>query len=385
MAVCLLSSRIQAFKEALKRKEIKMEDLLNLETPDLIKKLEPYAGLNAKDVATLFEQKRILKNQTLGIKNAVSKLGEIGRYDPAKKAMAEAQLKEFRNQQIERIFNPNDKQAFYSSLAEKLLGTEVTREQSKALFEIAKKANDLRTKNFNETTEIWSDSKAEFDFGATQKMAELMLESFKGNDIPLKALLKGKFSEYKQLLKENKRQLAKSLALDTLKLIRDTAIESVSTLDNTFQARQGWNVLNNKPLVWAKGFNNSWLDMFNTLKGDSAKVDIALWAKIYSDPNYMKGIYRELLPKFEEEVPTKLLERIPILGRFFKASNNAFVGSALRMRVGVAKSFFDTWKLAGEDINNPAIIKDVNRLALQMTARSKLGKVGAGLLSHYVF
>src|ERR1039457_1196827 len=103
---CLLPNQVANFKEALKDKDIKMSDLLNLDHDKIVEKLKPYAGNNAEDVATLFEEKRILKNRMLGIENATRKLIGSGKYSPAKIAETKLKLSEYKAEQQRKIFNP---------------------------------------------------------------------------------------------------------------------------------------------------------------------------------------------------------------------------------------------------------------------------------------
>ena len=79
---CLMPDKVNEFKQALKKQDIKIADLLNMDTATRTEMLRKYAGDNAPDVNRLFEQKLVLKNKELGIRNWASKIGEIGRYSP---------------------------------------------------------------------------------------------------------------------------------------------------------------------------------------------------------------------------------------------------------------------------------------------------------------
>ena len=46
---CLLPNKIDDFKKALKDKDVKLADLINLDHDELVKKLEPFAGKNAQE------------------------------------------------------------------------------------------------------------------------------------------------------------------------------------------------------------------------------------------------------------------------------------------------------------------------------------------------
>lgn len=387
MPFCLPKDKVIAFRKALKEREIKIGDLLGMTSEARTTLLRRYAGDSAKEVNLLFEQKLVLKNKLAGLKNFVRQVGELGRFDPKKKVELAKAMEEFKTQQQERLFSPAEEQVFLRDLVEKKFGTSISRAEADAIFKLTAQREKLRGKFFDEKTEKWSDKKAEKETGALQYELELLKSQLKDETLPIKELLRGRFDEFKQLWKEEKLEAAGNLIGDTLKLTRDLTVSIIASIDNSFQLRQGYNVLINKPKVWSKGFTNSWKDLWGTLKGNEAQVKSQLYTDIYSNPNYLKGRYRiaDLIPKVEEQFPVSFVGRVPFIGRFFKAAETSFVGSALRMRLGVFDRLLEVQKEMGLDIDNPRIIKDTGRIALQMTARSKLGKTGATLLNHYIF
>lgn len=387
MAVCLIKEKINDFKKALKIKDIKMEDLFNLGTEDLIKTFEPYAGKNAKDIALLFEQKRILKNKFLGIKNAVSKIGEIGRYDPVKNTQIAEALKEFRERQTERIFNPQESEVFYNALADKIIGTHITEAEAKTIFNFTSKATELKQVHYDPNAGdfgSWKDLQTKGEYGATQFALKRFMSELKGEGAPLKDLLRGKYQEFKTMWNENKYQASFDLIKDSISGINDMFISLVATLDNSFQFRQGMKVLLNPRTSskWWNGFKNSWIDIGRTLKskGGKVKTEEILWSDIYSNPNYIEGRYTKMkiLPEYEEQFPTEFPERIPIIGRAFSASKEAFVGSALRMRKGVADWSLKLAKDAGHDINDAKILEQIGAMVNSLTARGRWSSRGMG-------
>lgn len=378
MASCLRPEQITEFRKALKDKEIKMEDLLNMPTEKLIETFVPYAGeKNAKDIALLFEQKRVLKNKEIGIRNAVSKLGEIGRYDPKKKAAIAESVAQFREMQQERIFNPKAGETFYNALADKIVGAHITRAEAQTMFDIQAKSDAIKEANFDHMKEEWANPKAQFEYGMQQAYLKAFTGDLKGDSAPLKEMLKGRYEEFKQQYRENKPMAVASILGDTMAQVRDTSVALLASfLDNSFQLRQGFSSLINKPDVWKKGFVNSWVDIGKSLKGKYAEAKLALDAEIFSDPDYIMGRMHGLLKgETEEQFPTSLPARIPGVGRLFKAADIAFTGSALRNRVGLFKNFLDIQELAGADRSDPEVIRGAEQLALQMTARAKAGKM----------
>lgn len=144
---CLLPEKIDEFKKALKDKDIKLSDLINLDHDKLVEKLSPYAGKNSEDVATLIEEKLILKNRMVGLQNAIAKMTKSGKYSPESIANAKKSLSEYRAAQQERIFSPKEHESYLGGLANKQLGFEVPREIAKKAGELYAKAESLKEVN----------------------------------------------------------------------------------------------------------------------------------------------------------------------------------------------------------------------------------------------
>jgi hypothetical protein len=170
--ICLPKEKADQFKQALKQKDIKIADLLNMTTEDRTSLLEKYAGDSAKQVNTLFEEKLVLKNQMLGIRNWASKVGGIGRYSAEGKAALESALSDYKARQQERIFNPKENEAFLNDLADKKLGVHISREVAQKVFELSSKADSLKTTNpkMSGVSDEYLNAKAELnDYVASQK------------------------------------------------------------------------------------------------------------------------------------------------------------------------------------------------------------------------
>lgn len=147
MNICLLPEKVAEFRQALKDKTINIADLLDMTSEERTALLEKYAGDQAKKVNTLFEEKLVLKNRMLGIKNWASKMGEIGKYSPLGKAELDKALSEYRARQQERIFSPAENEAFLNDLADKRAGVHISREVAAKVFELSAKADALREVN----------------------------------------------------------------------------------------------------------------------------------------------------------------------------------------------------------------------------------------------
>lgn len=144
--ICLLPEKVQEFRQALKSKEINIADLINMTTEARTALLEKYAGTNAKDVNTLFEEKLVLKNKIQGIKNWASRIGEVGKYSSAGKAELEQAISEYKAAQQERIFSPQENEAFLNDLADKKLGVHISKDVAAKVFKLSSELSALKDK-----------------------------------------------------------------------------------------------------------------------------------------------------------------------------------------------------------------------------------------------
>ena len=366
---CLTKDKIEEFKKALKERKIDIAHLINMSTEERTKLLANYAGESAKDVNTLFEQKLVLKNRIQGIKNWTSKVGEIGRYNPEKKVELAKLAEEYKAKQEERIFNPKEDEAFLNDLADTKLGTHITKEEAKNIFDLTSKADELKSK-FDTKTSTWSSESDRLSYGASKVALEKYVDFTKNNKFSLKNVLKSNLLEIKQAGYK-----APAVAISKIiNAIKDNSVALVAILDDSFLGRQGLHTLQTHPTIWWKAAINSVADWAKTIKDPDSATD-ALWADIYSKPNYINGEYdlAKLIPKTEEQFPTSTPELIPGVGRVFKGSNVAFTNSAIRMRTGI----YDLMKKIGTDNGvkwDNVQIKDVGTMINSLTARGKIGQ-----------
>ncbi len=375
--VCIPKENIDSFKRAIKKQDIKMSDLFNMSTEQLTKKLKPYAGKNTKDVVLLFEQKRILKNKLLGMKNAVSKIGEIGRYDPTKKAEIKKALDEFKAQQRERVLSPKETENFYNALADKMLGIHVTKAEAKNFSILENKANKLESKiDINKTPEdapIWR------EFASAKHLAvKYHTQLMEGNG-DIRTLLKSFGSDTKQNFKEDKLIATGKLMVQVLNFISDLSITMKATWDNSFMGRQGMNVLKTHPSKWYPSAMKSNKDFIDTLRGQDAEAGLMI--DVYSRRGFLSGEYQtaKIIPKSEEPIATRIPERLPLIGNLFKGADIAFIGNAIRVRMDL----FDMFKKKALENGvkwDKAQIEDIGTLINSLTARGGLeGNVGGVL------
>jgi hypothetical protein len=375
MATCLIPAKVEEFKKDLKERKLDLIKLFNMSSEARTKVFERYAGENASKVNLEFEKKLILKNRIKGIENWIEKQGELGRYHPNKKSELNKILQDYKDKQAERVFSPKENEAFLADLAESKIGTRITEAEASNMFKLSSKAEDLLSK-FNEETGTWSSPKAKAEYGASKVALEKYVEDLKSGKETFKDLIKGRVQRFKQEAKDNQPLAVTNLLTDTIKSISDNSVSLVATLDNSFLGRQGLNTLKTHPSIWWEQMvKKSFSDYAKTIGGENA-LD-ALWADIYSNPLYISGelTKAKVIPKTEEQFPSSLPEKIPVVGKAFKASENAFLGSGLRGRVKLYELYRDIAKENGVELNNIEI-ESIGRLVNSLTARGQWGKKG---------
>lgn len=382
MFICIPKEKIDEFKRALKDKELDIFELMKMSTDARTAFFEKFAGDNAKTMNTLFEEKLILKNRIQGIKNWANKVGEMGRYDPAKQAKLDALISEYKARQQERMFNPKEEEGFLADLVEEKLGVRISKEQAKTVFDIQMKADELFDKYQKqpdygkELKDLSPESqKIAAEMGATKVMYKKYLDNLKSGNLPVKGMIKAYSQEIKDLWKESKYEATKKIMSEAIFGLWRTTINAVSSWDNSWMGRQGAITLIKSPKTWWNMATKSMSDFYQTLKGQNPED--TLMSEIYSDPDYINGNYEKAKLDFgiEEEVPTQILERTPVLGRIFKASDISFTDSAIRARRGLFKIMKKVYEAKGTLLDD-VVLKDMGNVINAITARGKVGRIG---------
>ena len=372
--ICIPSSKITEFRKALKYKELNVPKLINMSTEERTTLFSKFAGNDAKAVNTLFEEKLILKNRIQGIKNWASRVGQLGRYDPQQKAKLDALMSEYVARQQQRIFNPQENEAFLADLVEEKFGTKISREEAANVFNLANKVEELKG-NFN--GKVWTSGTDRLNYGASKVIYEKYVAALKSGDTSVKSLANNIWQETKLTWKENKPKAILDLLYRGIRGISESSVSLVASLDNSFLGRQGLRTLQTHPSIWWNGAKNSWKDIAGALKGQGEQMKDAVLADIYSRPNYINGNYKtaKLIPRFEEQFPVSWPERVPGFGRMFKGSQIAFEGSAIRMR----SDLFDLLSGIAEK-NGVAMdkyqVQSIGKVVTSLTARGQWGARG---------
>ena len=251
--------------------------------------------------------------------------------------------------------------------AQSAMGT-VSKEEAAQIVRLSKIASDAR--------DAIESGGNRLDYGAARVAYENYVNDLKGANASIKTLLKNHAQELKTTWQDNKSKAVWDAGTGALKTITDNSIAMVASLDNSFLGRQGLKTLMTHPSAWWPGAKASFSDFANTLGGKNAHD--AMMADIVSRPNYLNGEYQraKIIALTEEQFPTTLPERIPVVGRVFKASEAAFTGSGMRMRTDLYDLLSTKAKENGVDMTNKAQAESLGKLINSLTSRGQWGNRG---------
>jgi hypothetical protein len=170
--------------------------------------------------------------------------------------------------------------------------------------------------------------------------------------------------------------------LELLSDIAGTAKTIRASMDNSFIGRQGIKLFYlgitgnfEAGKIWMETFMRS----IHTIVGSFAGKPVmdVLRAEILSDPQYnLMRRAKVATAVAEEEFPTHWPSKIPVIGMFFKASEDAFTASAYYMRYRTARMYFDIARKTGVDLNDKNELESIGILVNSLTARGDTGNYG---------
>lgn len=332
MTYCLPKFASDAFKEKLKSGEIKPEKLSEMTSEERRTFFSDFLGeANAKQTNALFESKLLLKNQQQGIINWAKTVTGI-KPEVLKDILAKVD-------RMTEVLQPKELDNFLSDLAERKLGFGVSVEEAGKITDLAKKVSEAKNN----------------------------IES--GGDRLAFGRAKVEFSNYVSDLKNGAK---KSSLGDKIKEIPGITKSLKASLDDSALFRQGWKTLWTNPTIWAKNAAATFKDAYDTFGGKAVMDEIN--ADIVSRPNYdlMKKA-KLAIGNVEEAFPTSLPEKVPILGKAFKASENAYTGFLYKTRADVFDKYIDIARRTGVDVTDKTQLESIGRLVNSLTGRGNLG------------
>lgn len=213
------------------------------------------------------------------------------------------------------------------------------------------------------------------------KTGEVMLDN-NGNPIKIKTPVTGTFSALGEVI-----DYAFNPALKSLK----------ASLDNSGFSRQGVKIMLASRSAWAKQFmpvyGQSWKTLGTALTKDGkAKLNIAknIWeANMMADELYDDAIDAGLgLIGKEDFFPESKISKLPYVGKFFAASDDAYTMGTQGARFDIFKKYVNEYITSHNGIKpSKDIMKGYARIANSATGRGGLGALekNAGLLNKIFF
>ena len=341
MAFCLMPKVADKFKKAIISGEIDINKLSDMSSTERRGFFESFFGNKetSKEVNTLFESKLLLKNQKSGMVTWAKQITGIN--EQAKRDLIS---------RIGKIDNILEKQGdeFLKDIAEKRLGVSVTDTEAKQILELSNKVKNSNTETL--------------DYGVSRRVLEKYVSGLK---------VAAETPTTKEYLKS---------PIKAISFLGGLTKSLRATFDNSFIGRQGLPVLFSKPRIWLDNSINSFKVIGKTISGKETIKGLdesdAIIAEIYSRKNFDKMRRAKLdIGTGEEAFPTSLPEKIPVLGRFFKASEQAYTGTAYRMRADLFDNYLKMAEEQGLNTNDTNLLQGIGNLINSMTGRGRINSL----------
>lgn len=343
---CLIPADATKFLDAIRNGQIDPEKLANMTSEERRTFFEGIVGESAKEVNALFESKLLLKNQQVGFASWAKKVSGI---TPEVRRDLFTKISK-----LDRVLNPAEEKAFLKDLASTRLGVDVTAQETKQIAQLSKAIDDAKTAMDQGGNRLdYGRAKvnlANYVNGLKQEAGKTSLKEIPGviKNNPLGSIAQGV---------SNVAGVSKSLK---------------ASLDDSALFNQGWKTLFTHPGVWQKNARQSFVDMYKTFGGKKVMDEIS--AEIMSRPTYDKMIKAKLaIGNVEEAYPSQYPTKIPLLGKAFKASENAFEGFQYRTRADVFDKYLQIADKSGVNINDKAQLESIGKLVNSLTGRGYLG------------
>jgi hypothetical protein len=350
--ICLPPQVVDKFKQALVSGKIQPEQLANMTSQARHKLFSEVVGEgNAKFVNSTFEAKLLLKDKQAGFLRWAKKLTGIS---PEVRRDLISRIEKL----DERILDPETEKLFLKDLAATKLGLDVTAREAKDIATMSKALQRTEAKRKPDGTFPTEDDRMAFGY-AKVDLGEYL------SDLKLRA---GKESVKSQVLRHPIRTVGKVAAVPK---------SVVAALDNSALGRQGWKTLMTSPKIWQKNARQSFVDIVRQFGNKPVMREIK--ADIYSRPNADKYDKMKLaLGNVEEEFPTSIQNKVPGVGRLFKASETAYEGFLYRTRADTADKMLQIAEKHGVDITDKKELESMGKLVNSLTGRGHLGRFENG-------
>lgn len=360
--LCLPEKKRDAFRKALKNGDVVISELYEMSSKERNALLKKYVGDSSGLVNAKFEQ-AMLSTQKKALRNWVEQ--SITAKEPVRKDLLK------RVNRIQKYLDQDEEFGFLEDIASDKLGVRVTEQEAKTISNLSKKVDEYKAKIPENYTEVTEEG-LQYGFA---------LDRFKTYSADL-------IREAEKMGVKERLVTPTGWGRNLVDLGRITK-STVASIDNSFMGRQGIKVLFTNPKLWFKTFAQSLKTFGQELmtkgpglfKSRDDAIMSAIRAEVYARPNNLNGKYRASKNGYglgilhEEAFPTSVPERIPFLGRLFKASESAFSASAIRMRAQLADQVIERAEKMGIDMLDEKNATAWGNLVTSMTGRGELGRL----------
>jgi len=342
---CLPPKHVERFKNALRSGDIDPMSLAEMSSAERRAVFEKHLGAeNAEPINAQFETKLLLKNRQMGYVSWAKKM--LGENTPAGRDLIS------RIERMEKLLSPAEEKAFLEDLTARKLGTRVTAEEAGKIAELSKAVGAAKEANPNS-----------MEYGR----AAVALRNYVSE--------MGRRGERFQLPNMGK-------YIETAAGISKSA---KAALDNSAIFRQGWKTLWTNPVIWQRNARKTFVDLARQFGGKNVLDEVD--AEIISRPNHDLMRRAKLdIGGLEEAYPSTLPEKIPVLGRAYKASEAAYTGFSRRTRADVFDKMIDIANKTGVELND-AELQSIGKLVNSLTGRGHLGRAepAANIVNNVLF
>jgi len=376
MITCILPELVERIKN------------LDLETMTYEKRVKAFTDLlgeqQGRDILNIYEKSKLLANQKTAFEKFINNIDGVSvkAKEELKKKLAERLSKK------QQIIKDEELLSLVKETLDKKYDLDIPDE---VLFQI--------TKIRNEITPLEKAAKGTPD-GSPEKLAwgKKIVEV---SDIiaKQKELAGGYFEEVKLggkriagRIKDKEYLRAVGQIIEELgTVVFSPATKSIkASLDNSVLLRQGLKVLSADKGIWGKNAVKTWQMWGKVLNKESMdEMSKAFKADLVTRDLYQAAIKSKLaIGVIEDFFPTSVTQNIPVLGRFFKASDEAFTMFSQGSRMDLFEKYVKIFQEANAGAMPSAeIMKDFAKIANSVTGRGGLGKLEAssGLLNQILF
>ena len=345
---CLLPEYVDAFKKGLRDRQIDPAKLATLSSEERHAFLGNFVGKdNALQVNSLFESKLLLKNQKAGYITWAKKIGGI---TPETRRDLISRI-----EKMDRVLSPKEGEQFLRDLAETRLGVGVSETEAKTIFDLTQKVKETRVPEKEDLT--FSSETERLNYGRSKVALMNYVNGLKEEAGKLNLLDRLKPTNY----------------LKNVSDIAGNAKSIKASMDNSAIFRQGWKTLFTNPLIWQRNARKTFVDIFKTFGGKQVMDELN--ADIVSRPNYDRMVKAKLaVGTIEESFPGTVIEKVPLVNRVYKASENAFTGFIYRQRADIFDKYLEIAKKSGINIDDVDELKPIASMVNSLTGRGNFGK-----------